>query len=58
MINEVHYNYLITEKNNSTFTLLNEDNIKQIFNAFEPLCTFITNKKSKVSAIQIAEKNM
>jgi hypothetical protein len=53
-INELHCNYLITGKNNDEFTLLNEETIKKIHHAFEPLCKHVDAKKSRISAGQKA----
>lgn len=50
----IHYCYLISGKSDDKFTLLNEENIKKIYHAFEPISKFIEVKKAKISAIQIA----
>lgn len=54
MIKNVHYNYIIIGNNDKPYTLLNEENLKFIYQAFSSLAAYTDIRKAKISTIQYA----
>lgn len=57
MIDNIHYNYIIIGIDDKPYTLLNEENVKYIYEAFLPLVAFTDIKKARISTVQYARES-